>query len=604
MALFIFPLLPCLIPLVQLRFLLQLMDQFLQRPYRSYIGAHWRTFSSGLLALLFTNTLDAFAPLLVGRALDLLIANRPFAEVRNAVFILIGVTAALALFRFLWRFFWGRFHHTVAEDLRNRLFAKFTELGPAFFAKNPSGELMSLINNDVNAFRMAIGPGILVFFDSLFILAVIPALMWSISPDWTWKCLCLLPLVPFVIRFILKRTNLAYQNQQLRFGEMAGSAQEIVSGIRVIKSYAQEDNQTILFNRHSRNFSEACNRVARTDAMFGPALEIATAFGGVILLLVGSPQVMAGTVTIGSFFAFYQYIQKMVWPMEGLGVAFSHFQLGRAAFKRIRDLISTPIDTPDTGQAEVKDIQTLEVKNLDFSYPGENRPILKDISFSLKKGEILGIVGTTGSGKTSLVEAICRLYPTRPESIFINDIPIEKINKTSLRGAIAAVPQDTFVFSRQVGENILFGKTEESPQELNEIASLVQLHDEIISWPEGYKTSIGERGVNLSGGQRQRLTLARALIRSAPLVILDDCLSAVDAKTSASIMGNLRQRLRQGSRCAAIVISHRLDNIAWADQIMVLNHGKIEAHGKHEDLLRTSPTYQHLYELQVSGASS
>ncbi len=580
-----------------------MVDPFLDKPYRAYIRLHWRPFSAGLIALLVTNSLDVLSPLLIGRAIDQIVGEKPFNEVARTVGIVLAVTLALGVFRFGWRFFWGRFHHSVAEDLRNRLFAKFTVLGPSFFARQTTGGLMSLINNDVNSFRMAVGPGMLVLFDSLFLLLIVPVLMWNISPDWTWRCMILLPLVPFVVHRILRRTEKAYQNQQASFAEMAGGAQEIVSGIRVIKSYAQEENQTRLFNLHSRKYMDACYGVAKVDAAFGPSLEIAAAAGSVILIVIGAGPVMAGTVTLGAFFAFYQYIQKMVWPMEGLGISFSHFQVGRAAFARIKDLLNQTLDTPDNGQAEPKDLQTLEVKDLTFTYPGETRPALSQISFQLNKGEVLGVVGPTGAGKSTLAEALCHLYPLPAGKIAINGLPIENIRKHSLRRLIGMVPQDTFVFTRALGENIVFGSPGSTSRDIHQAAELVKLDDEVRSWPDGFETMIGERGVNLSGGQRQRVTLARALIRTSPLVIIDDALSAVDAKTGEAILNNLRRRLREGSRCAAIVISHRLANLSWADRILVLNQGRVEALGSHEELLYSSPTYRQLHELQNSGGT-
>lgn len=580
------------------------LDPVLKTPYRSYIRIHWRPFLLGTLALAGTNSLDVLAPLLVGRAIDQIIAQAPFRDVAHTVGIVFAVTAALALFRFLWRFFWGRFHHTVAEDLRNRLFAKFTAMGPAFFTRRTTGDLMSLINNDVNTFRMGIGPGILVLFDSLFLIALVPALMWKISPDWTWRCLILMPVVPFMVRFVMKRYHSAYRAQQERFSQMAGAAQEVVSGIRVIKSYAQEDNQVRLFNCHSLKYLDSCNRVAQVDAAFGPVLEIAAMMGSVILVLISAPQVASGAVSVGLLFAFYQYIQKMVWPMEGIGIAFSQFQMGNAAFVRIRDVLGAPLDTPDDGTVEPKDIQDLEVRGLTFSYPGETRPALFDISFSLKKGQVLGVVGATGSGKSTLAEVLCHLYPVAKNTVFFNQTAIEEIRIQKLRDLIAMVPQETFVFSQPIGENIMFGASAPLMSTVEEAANLVKLDEEVTSWPDGYQTLIGERGVNLSGGQRQRVTMARALIRKAPLVIIDDALSAVDAKTSEGILSNLRRRLRGDSQCAAIVISHRLANVSWADQILVLDHGRMEALGTHQELMRQSPTYRRLNELQSAGGEA
>jgi ATP-binding cassette, subfamily B, multidrug efflux pump len=573
-------------------------DPYLVRPYRSYIRLHWRLFVYGLLALLCTNLLDSFSPLLVGRAIDEIIGQKPFADVGHTVLIIFAITVFLAIFRFLWRYFWSQFHHAVAEDLRNRLYAKFTDLGPSFFSRRTTGELMSLINNDVNSFRMAIGPGILILFDSACQLIILPILMWQIAPTWTWKCLILTPFVPFIVRYLIRRTDQAYRRQQDRFAEMAGAAQEIISGIRVIKSYAQEENQTRHFNKSSKNFLDACDKVAQSSAVFGPTLEVATATGAVILLFVGAGDVMAGTVTLGSFFAFYQYVQKMIWPMEGLGDAFAQLQMGKAAFERIRSILTTRSDVAGDGEETPTDLHTLEVKNLTFSYPGDSRAVLSDISFTLKKGQVLGVVGVTGSGKSALAEALCQLYPSTPGAILIDGRPIEGIRRKNLRHLISMVPQDAFVFSRKLGENIAYGPEHQHVHSVEDAASLVHIHDEISLWPEAYDTLIGERGVNLSGGQRQRVTVARALMRSAPLIIIDDALSAIDARTGAEILQNLKHRLRGPAGCAALVISHRLANISWADQILVLNEGRIEAIASHEELLNISSTYRRLHELQ------
>jgi ATP-binding cassette subfamily B protein len=575
-------------------------SELLKRPFWFYIKKHKGTVALGALWLFLTNLMDSLVPFIQGRTIDYITAGAPLLEVGEMVGWLFAVIAFLSVFRFLWRVYWARFHHTVADDVRNRLFERMAGLGPGFFRPRKIGQLITLISNDTNSFRMGIGPGLLILLDGIFLIGLILPQLLYISPDWTWKTLALMPLVPFAVRAVLARLHGAYHARQARFSDVSGSAQEIVSGIRVIKSFAQEQNQTAQFNIHSANFRGACDRVAWWDAFFGPSLELPVTVGCVILLLLGAPEVLAGKVTLGQFFAFYQYIQRMVWPMSAIGIGLGQIQEGRASFRRIREVLEHAPDVPDTGDVEVTRLESLEVRNLSFTYPGATLPALSNVSFRLRQGECLGIVGMTGSGKTTLVELLTRQYPVAPETIFVNGIPVEKIKLSSLRALIGAVPQDAFLFSRMVSENLALGLETWDIEDVREAAAHVRLDQEIESWPGRYEALVGERGVNLSGGQKQRMTLARAMIRRAPLVILDDSLSAIDAKTEELILLHLRDELR---KTTSIVVSHRLASVREADQILVLKNGRVEAVGRHEELVRISPIYQILNEMQMEARS-
>lgn len=576
----------------------------LRNPFGFYFRKDWKLFAMGLIALLLTNSFDAIPPYLIGMAIDQISNQTGWKSLGQTVGLLLAASACLAVCRYWWRIFWGRFHHGVAEDLRNRIFDKFLDLGPSFYQKRPVGELMSLITNDVNSFRMAIGPGMLILADALFILFIVPPLMMSLSLSWTWKTLILMPIIPPLIARILKLIHENYRTQQNKFGEMSGSAQEIVSGIRVIKSYAQELNQTRLFNVFSRNFELACNDVARVDAFFTPVMEFGVAIGSVILLLIGAPEVMSGAVTVGAFFTFYQYIQRMIWPMTAIGIGFTFVQQGRASFSRILDLLKTENDVPDVGEREVASFEELKVDRLTFSYPGNDRPVLKGVSFDLKAGETLGVVGSIGSGKSTLVDLLCRLYPVPEESIRYNGVPVEQLQKKSLRRLVSLVPQDAFLFSKKIQENIALGRNEWTMDEIRSMSELVNIAGEVDEIPEAYDAYLGERGVNLSGGQKQRLTIARALMANTPIVIFDDSLSAVDAKTERNILQSLRGRYLAGKdRVTVILVSHRIASLKWADRILVLNEGQVEAFGSHDALMESSSTYRHLVELQSEGRS-
>lgn len=568
-----------------------------KNPYFGFARKYWKLVTLGLVCLLFTNSLEVSIPWLIGRALDSLTQERPFSDITRITLVIIGVTVFLSMFRFLWRIFWARFHHAVADDLRNDLFYKYTELSPSFFQKHKIGRLMSLITNDVNSFRMGIGPGFLILFDAFFQTVLILPIMISISLAWTWKCLILMPVIPFVIRVVMKKLNQAYSDRQEDFSQVSGVSQEIVTGVRVIKSFAQERNQTNHFDKFSKAYERSCNRVGFWDSLFSPTMEFPVTLGCVALLLIGVPDVVSGAITIGAFFSFYQYIQRMVWPMTAFGLSMSHLQEGLASYRRIRAVLKEEPDIKDEGTIEMDQLETLEFKNLTFTYPGKREPALKNLSFKLNKGQSLGIIGSTGSGKTTLIELICRLHPVESGKILINGVSIEKIKLSSLRRMIRIVPQDAFLFSQTVTDNLAFSREEWTMDEITNTTNQVSLHEEILEWPEEYKSIVGERGVNLSGGQKQRMTLARALMKESSLAILDDTLSAVDAKTEETILRILKSQL---SQTTAIVISHKLSSVAWTDQILVLNRGELEMAGTHADLVRDSETYSKLFEMQSS----
>lgn len=578
-----------------------------KKPILSSIRRFPRPFALGILTLAFTNLFDVLSPFALKKAIDA-ISGGDRGALRDAVLMYAVFIVLTVSFRHQWRIHFGRFHHSVAEDLRNRLFNKLSVLGPRFFEKNPTGELMSLMINDVNTFRMAVGPALLILFDAGFIIAFVLPFMLSISVEWTWKTMILLPVIPFIIRFMEDRIASASRQQQDRLAEMSGFSQELVTGIRVVKGFAQESNRQKTFRLFSNRYAESCNAVARYDALFEPALQIGIATGSVILLAWGSQDVLSGAVTLGTFVAFHEYIKRMIWPMAAIGSGLSLIQQGRSSYSRIADVLDADPEVEDLPGATrtIESVDALEVRNLTYTYPDATQPALLDVSFHLKRGEILGVIGPVGSGKSTLVQLLGRLRQAPANSILVNGQPLESIRLESWREQLAMVPQEAFLFSRTVEENLLFGSEHDAVVDKAadvkpvhrlaiDTAAQVAIQAEIEKLPLGYRSWLGEKGVNLSGGQRQRMTIARALARSGCLMMLDDSLSAVDAGTESRILQSLRQ-----SPMTAIIVSHRLQALGLADRIMVLNEGRVEAIGTHDELLVLSPTYRRIHDRQMS----
>ena len=550
------------------------LKSLLKNPYPFYWKLGRRNVSLGLIALFCTNAFETMIPWLVGMGLDRITQSSDYQSVFSIVGWLLVVTIFMSIARYSWRIFWGSFHHAVAHDLRKRIFNHMMDLGPSYFQKSRIGELMSLLTNDVNSFRMAIGPGCLILFDGLSLVILILPFMFYVSWQSTLACLALMPLVPFIIQALLGKLHKAYHARQESFAQMSGVAQEIVTGIRVIKSFAQERFQTRYFQRFSKDFQGSCDQLAKTDSFFAPALEIPMALGCVVWLLVGGNQVIEGTLTLGAFFAFFQYVQRMVWPMEAIGVGIGHLQEGRASFNRIKELLETKSDIPDEGTIELKAFETLEVKNLTFTYPGQTTPALKNISFKVSAKETMAVIGPTGSGKSTLLSLLSRQFATPQNTIFINGVAIEKIKISSLRQLMAVVPQEAFLFSKSITENLELPGWSADAYSATDALRIVELEQEVLSWPKGLNSMIGERGVNLSGGQRQRLTLARALLRPAFLLLLDDCMSAVDTETEERLQNAMTGRIREHK--ALIFVTHRLSSALRADRLLILKEGSLE----------------------------
>lgn len=573
-------------------------SKLFKNPLLHYIRYQPRAFCIGILLLILTNALDGLYPLLLKAGIDQIEKHQPLGELGRTSLFLIATLTVLGMTRYAWRRNFGKFHTYAMEDMRLRIFKHFTTLGPSFFQKNQVGELMSVVTNDVSSFRQAIGPGLLIFLDGVIYLIIILPVMFSINFTWTWQTLILLPLVPFLINKVMKLIHINYKIAQDRFSELTGVTQETIGGIRVVKSYAQEEHRTDLFCQSSRKLEKANNKVAFIDALFMPVMEFGVTSGSVILFFIAANDLYLGTVTVGTFVAFHRYIQKMVWPVTALGLGFSYYEKGRASIDRIKEVMMQETDIPDSGSVELREFRSLEFRNVSFKYPASEVYALKNISFQIKSGEHIGLMGQVGSGKSTLVNLLLRMYPLQEGQILVNNLPIDNYNLKSLRSVMVLITQEVFLFSETVSRNISYGLYEDPEfAAVERMTQVVNIRGEIESLPQKFDSQLGERGVNLSGGQKQRLSIARGLILTSPFLILDDSLSAVDTRTEKTIEEELSHASKKQTR---ITVAHRLSSLKSADKIIVLKDGMMEAMGSSEELMNTSPSFRTIASVQTS----
>lgn len=582
------------------------MPQLLNSPFLHYIRHNKRPFFLGISLLIVTNFLDSIWPLLLKQGIDLIETKAPMSELTKTCILFAAVMISLSIFRYGWRRNWGEFHSTASESLRRTLFDHIVDMGTRFFHKNPPGELMSLMTNDVQSFRQGIGPGFLIFADGLIYTIIVLPIMFSLNASWAWKSLILLPFVPFLIWYVMKKIQTNYRLQQDIYSELTRFTEEQISGIRVVKGFGLEKIRLKMYEAVSKKLEKQSFKTSVIDAIFMPIMELSATFGGVILLFVAYDDVLAGTATVGTFIAFHRYIMKMVWPMTAFGLGLSYWQKGFASFKRIKEVLQETSDTPDSGSVVLKDFHSLEFKNVSFQYPDSSLFALKNISFKLNRGEKLAILGPIGAGKSTLINLVLRLQPLSEGQILINDRPVTDYTLESLRKTIQLVPQEPFLFGRSVYENVLMGQMIlENPQDDSEKLDRrlwselgkFQIADEIAKLPEKEKSLLGEKGVNLSGGQKQRLTLARAYASDPQVIILDDVLSAVDTETEKQIS----EGLYASRDMTYFVIAHRLSTVQHTDKVLILRNGEMEYSGPWDEAYNKSATLSTFLKMQQEG---
>ena len=576
-----------------LRILLRLLPYY--TPYR-------RDVLVGLACVVIAAALGTIIPALLQQAIDGLRAGRPASDLWRIALLMVGIGLVTGVFRYGMRELLNGLSRRIETDLRDDLFAKLTSLDAAWADRHRTGEVMARLTNDVSAVRMATGPAIMYFTNTLFGGVFAAILMLRIHPGLTVIALFPMLLLPFVMVRLGGRIHDRFEEVQSTFGALTTMVQEHLAGIRIVRAYRQEHAEAQRFGTMSLEYQRLNLRLAALQGIMSPLLALLAGLGAVAVLGVGGRLALAGTITVGQLVAFSFYLGNLTWPLIALGWVISLFQRGAASLARLTEildaeaLIVDPV-TPVTLPAHAGG-RRLEFRHVSFAYPTTDgtpgRTVLHDISFTVDASTTLGLVGSTGSGKSTLLELIPRLRDPSSGEILLDGVPLRALSLTELRAAIGFVPQEALLFSETIQANLAYGTDDD--EAVRWATRIADLAPTIERFRDGYETKLGERGVNLSGGQKQRATIARALARRPGLVILDDALSAVDTQTEARILGALRDALADRT---AIIASHRASALRDTSWILVLDDGHLVEQGRHEELLAARGRYWELVQRQA-----
>lgn len=553
---------------------------------------------TGVLGLIVVAILSALVPLIISRMIDSM--NQGTLQM-NDLWLWIGMLIGIAVLQYGLRYVWRMAIHGTATRLefilRQRLYNHFMAMDEIFFQKYRTGDLMAHATNDLNAIRMVASAGILTFVDSIS-QGLITLIMMFVVIDWRLALASVIPLPLLTIMFNYngKKVHYHFKRAQAAFSSLNDKVQESVTGMKVIKTFGEETLDTKDFDQLVDEVIDTNQSVYFYDALFRPTIQIVMSLCTIIAVVYGGALVMRGEITVGLLVAFLSYILRMTWPMIAIGRLFNILERGSASYSRIQSLLEETSHIQESEHPVVQSIDGPLDFNIDsFTYPNESTPQLFDVSFHLKEGQTLGVVGATGAGKTTIFKLLLREFDHYKGKICYNGVDIKNYQLDSLLSQIGYVPQDNFLFSTTVRDNIRFGRMDATQEKVEQVAQLTAVHEDILSFSKGYDTRVGERGVSLSGGQQQRISMARAMIMNPELLILDDSLSAVDAKTETAILGHLK-KYRQNK--TTIIAAHRMSSVMHADEIIVIDRGTIIERGTHQSLYDQNGWYRKMYDKQ------